>query len=327
MDITINNITYQFNNELGELPIGTYLQFQKILGRRELIKQTLVNENTVDITDEGIYEQVEVGKESEEFIRTKYEDVVILLSNIPEMYVRDYPNLIEELLPLIKDFEDDNTLFESVMVENDEGVLKKGYVFEYDDDWYFLPFVDMFTFQEWSNIETFTRFNEDILYTLVTLLRRFKDTPNIEERGSKLRKYRVCLNAPKFNYNDTSFRMEDKYAVISSIQTKYVYLTFKLYLEHIDDVKTQYRYIYGQHNIKSRPSPNYNEFSRLVGWEDTIGKIAETTAFNSNKGALYAVRYAYFIDVLEYLNVKRGRDIAESMDYDYRENNRKMSGN
>lgn len=322
MNLTINDKQYTFNNELGELPIKTYLDFQKLLGKRELRKQTLVNDDTVNVTDEGIFEEVPVGEESESFIRTKYEDIVLLLSDIPEKYVRDYPDLTEELLPVIKDFNNNNTLLEKVFIENEEGVLKTGYIFEYDDDWYFLPFVDMFTFQEWSNIETFTRFNEDILYTLVVLLRKFKEEPNIEERGSKLKKYRVCLNAPKFNYNDTSFQMVDKYDIVSSIQTKYIYSTFKLYLEHIGTVKNCYRYIYGEHNVKSQPSPNYEEYSRLVGWEDTICRIAETTAFNSNKGALFAVRYAYFIDVLEYLNVKRGRDIAESMDYDYRENNR-----
>jgi len=350
MLITLNEVDYNFKNDFNELTIYEYMEVQKILGEHEKRKSdnNIINdESIIEETDKGnteIYEIVPIEEESLTFKVNKYYKLIKMLSNIPDKILDEYiikhcnelntfPELLDIMLNYIVVYDEssktDKIKHYAVELNDKEGLelfndTSSGYIFEDDDNWFFIPNFNMIRFQEWSDIETFTTFNKNVIYILISLIRKFDEEPIIEEIGSKFNKRLICKNIPKYKKNSKlTFTNEDKEYIVSSMLTKDIYWLLKYFIDETSNIKDSYRYIYGEHNVKSEPSPNYDKFSQMIGWEDTICRLAETPVFNSNNGSLYTVRNSYFIDVLEYLNVKRGRDIVENQDYEYRQNKQK----
>ncbi len=72
--------------------------------------------------------------------------------------------------------------------------------------------------------------------------------------------------------------------------------------------------------------PTEEVYLRYAGWNDVVVSLSETNAFNSSKGTLHAVRNANCVEVLEFLNWKRGKSFAEYEDYKLEEQANKFKG-
>lgn len=89
------------------------------------------------------------------------------------------------------------------------------------------------------------------------------------------------------------------------------------YFNDITTIKGMYQFVFGDYGDDGTPAgKEISEHLKRFKWEDTIVSLANNPApiFNHSKGTLYGVRNANCFDVIDYLNVKTSRDIAEKAD-------------
>lgn len=228
-------------------------------------------------------EYVERGKESEEFIKNKHINILSYLSKIDKNIFYEYPFLVDELNNFVESFSDNSEIWEQ------KEINKKTWQIDNYSKW---------TFQEWCDIENYVSKTNNILYGFYVLVYIF-------DKRTKKRKY-------------------DRHQNINNIKTFWENQPIKGNLNTILDlldtiynIKQKFYYIYEAKSptFGTYNSDNLKKYHKIFGWEDTIIQIAETNLFNSINGSLFAVRNANAYEVLEYLNLKTARDIAENSDY------------
>jgi hypothetical protein len=187
---------------------------------------------------------------------------------------------------------------------------------EEDNDYFGIPDISDLHFQEWCDIDTLTKVN--VASVLQVLLKRIKVNKVLGVNNKENIEY--SSKSYDHTHRKQFLNFGAKREILSDLKVKDGLCLLLYYLDSISQVKSEYPYIYGDYDIKSSPSPNYSKFSNLVGWEDSIGKLAELPVFNSSRGTLHAIRNTHFAEVLDYFSVKRGRDIAECKDYQLNNN-------
>lgn len=239
------------------------------------------------LSDEILKELVDVDKETEEFKTQKIVDCLYILSNIPVELFTTFPSLTDELAQLVdwKDLMND-TSKPANELEAYEVMFKK------------INIGDC-TFQQWCDFENFI--GENMLIAFVVFLSNGKP------------------------YNRFHPDFEEKMMMFSRIPARGNAATLQSILDEIYKIRDDYRYVYSTEEVLTGEN-NYHteEHHKLFKWEDVIVSIAETPMFTSEKGNLWAVRNANVLEVLDYLNIKRSKDLAELKDFKAKDKNKQI---
>lgn len=284
IEVEINDVKYNVKQNTKDMTIKDYFDIQAVLARRQEGKKTEYLDGTFDVE----YRKTE--EESEDFKLEKTIDILHIISDIPKELFNEYPELVLEIESLVESFEVDKKIWKTKKIGN--------ITWKYDQ-------IKEWCFQQWVDCENAS--SDNLLYPFVISLYKYK----VDDKTCT-RKYDRFH--PDFKQKLNLWLSQDAWSNTASITS---------FLSSIADAKTYYPYIYGDLESSSPEAGKYmKEYFKFVKWEDTIVSIAQTPVFNSSKGTLYAVRNANVIEVLQYLNIKRGRDYAEGEDYNNKHNNK-----
>jgi hypothetical protein len=311
LSIKINDVEYSLKQNLKEITIKEYFDIMKIQSKRCEIP---VKE--ADKFKDGTYDiqYYESGKEPLEFVWDINAELINILSYIPIDILKQSPEISTELLQYVDDFTDDTsvwkskpitkTITEKVLVSDKkhkfvETIVNTDYNWVYDEpsDW---------CFQQWVDSENATK--QKLYYPFLMCLYKQKN-------GSKTK--RLYSRAHKdFDEKEAYWLEQPAYGNINTIISV---------LNKMSEVRNLFYWIYeARSKFTEKEKPTQKIYSEFSGWNDVVVSLSECNAFNSSKGTLYAVRNANCVEVLEYLNWKRGKAFAEYEDYKIEEQNSKF---
>ena len=314
LKFTVNDVEYSLKQNLKEITIKEYFDIMKI--QSEKLEMPVKDE---DKFMDGTYEvkYYERGSEPIEFRWRKDNELISLLAGIPLDVLEQSPELSETLMDYIEPFEDDSAVWSNkrvmktitvkkevekngkVKMVNVEEEVESDYIWKYDK-------VNAWSFQQWVDCENASR--QTLYYPFLIAL--FK-----QKEGSKTK---VAYNRshPDFDDKEAYWLNQTAYGNINTI----VHI-----LNEMSKVREMFYWIYeAQTAFPEKQKKTEKIYSTFAGWNDVVVSLSETNAFNSSKGTLYAVRNANCIEVLEYLNWKRGKAFAEYEDYKLEEQAKKF---
>lgn len=281
--ITIENKQYEVATTLDDITLGQYVALSQILARREW---KVIGK--LALSDEVLKDLVEVGKESEEFKLEKVIDMLCTVSDIDKDLFVNYPSLVEIVEPLVDwsgIFNDKTPIIQEIEVYEQKFKVIRPSLAE---------------FQRWCDFENFVSDNPLIAFVVYL------------DNGTQYNRYH-----PDF---DTKMMM------FSRMEAKGNAALLDYILDEVHQIRDSYKFVYGTTGDDEDGEPagaSITEHHNRFKWEDVIVSIAETNMFTSDRGNLYAVRNANTLDVLDYLNIKRSRELAEYKDARARERKNK----
>lgn len=225
---------------------------------------------------EILKEELEREKESDEFKEEKRIDLLHHLSLVPKELLTEYPSLPDIIESLISW----DNLFDDPTVQ-----LEKISVYGRN---YELLRPSQTTFQRWCDAENFRSIN-----TAAFLI------PYLDDSTPYNRFY------PDFNE-----RLEQ----LLGWKAEGLVFAFNSIAAEMHEIRDSYKFVYSNEESDSEVGINTQEHFQRFNWEDVTISVAESQVFNSPKGTLYAVRNESVLEVLDYLNVKRSRDLATYKD-------------
>lgn len=280
--IEIDSVKYHFNNDFNNYNIRNYLKIMDILNEREIVK--IKNAFGLDET-----RYLDRKEESEKFKRQKKEKILnFLIPNLPKWVFELKEKRFSQLFTLVE-----NNLIVEVEFDDLKSITYGDWfkLADIDGNELFCPKYHSLSFQEFVDMDN------DVCV---------QDTPTILALLLRLDKSK---NYDKY-HRDLS--LKDKNDFLNGISVKKSYKLLEYYTTFLKDVKETYTFLWGDHNLpKTSRTDNYEEFCKIAGWEHTICILAEKQIF----GKLSEVRNQPFFEVLSYLNIKKGAEIAEAKDY------------
>jgi hypothetical protein len=282
-EIEINEITYQLKTSFDDLTLGEWSQANKILADREKRNEEELHKHLQELNDDVEYSEYNSpDEETDEFRYDKYARMLNVVSGIPIDILKEYTDIIDTLIDEMED----------IYTDDSEPSTK----FNLDDEIWHFPSVNVMTFQQWCDAENMLSIN--LLNAFCILLLK---------EGKQYDRFH-----PDFDIRLELFGNEPAKGYVSSLLN---------FLNEMSLVRENYKFLYGGESTGSdADSPNQKAHADRFKWEEVIRSLAETQVFNSPTGTLNGVRTANTLDVLDYLNVKRSKDIAESKDFKAREN-------
>jgi hypothetical protein len=275
--IKLNDVEYMFKNSIDDLTIKDYFEIQKLNSEREV--KTFENDAMLG----GTVAYVERDKESEIFIKNKNINILSYLSKIPVNIFIEYPFLSDELNTMLGSFKDDSAIWETKEINNKIWCIEK---------------YTKWIFQEWCDMENYVTNMGNILYIFYVFVYML-------DKRTKNRKYDRYQN---INNIKLFWEQQPAKGNINTILDLF---------DTVKNIKKRFFYIYENKitYINTYSADNIKKYHKLFGWEDTIIQIAQTNLFTSTKGNLHAVRNGNCFEILEFLNMKTARDIAENADF------------
>ena len=270
--IIVQGIEYNIRQTIDDLTFGEYCRLIQITTRRERVLDMTTNDG------EEIWEDVEVGKESQLFLDKKEIDFLSIITEIPTELYEEFPQLKEIIFNETGDlFADDS--------EPMEFITLNGVDYTYPEliDW---------TFQEWCDMEGAVQMIKDhtIIFPLTTIIR---------QAGRRYNRFH-----PDF---------QGKRQMLEALPAKGLVATVMQIINEMKPMREAHPYIY-KASYGEDAGRYLKQHLEVVKWEDTIVQLAQSNVFNSPSGTLNGVRIANVLEVLQYLNVKKGRDMAEYLD-------------
>lgn len=275
--IKLDDVEYHFKNSIDDLTIKEYFEIQKINSQRE----TKSFDNDKMLGNAVVY--VERDKESELFIKNKNINILSYLSGIPVNIFLEYPFLSDELNKMLGSFKDDSDIWNKKIIS--------------DKTWC-LDNYKKWIFQEWCDMENYVTNNSNVLYIFYVFV-------YVLDKRTKNRKYDRYQN---LNIIKNFWENQPAKGNINTILDLF---------DTVQNIKKRFSYIYEPKisSINTYNSDNVKKYHKIFGWEDTIINIAQSNLFTSAKGNLHAVRNYNCFEILEFLNIKTARDMAENADF------------
>lgn len=221
--------------------------------------------------------EVEPGHESEEFKDKRLKKILTSYCNIPEEYYDRFLGLSEEIIELMPDLDSyDKKEKESFKMMGSE---------------YFVQDLRHISFQQWADVESYT--DIDKLAPIAIL---------IMEKGKAYDYFNNDIHAKikalyRLKAHDSMGTIVNMFSMIRKLRDSYYFV---------------YNADYGQSSgyTTKAMQDHYKHFK----WQDVVVTVAESGVFNGPLGSLHATRNANVLEVLNYLNIKRSREAAESRD-------------
>ena len=305
INFKIDDIEYSLKQNLKDVTIREYFDIMKIQSKRCEIP-VKESEKFVDGSYEVKY--YETKDEPFEFTFNKQNEVLHILSKIPIEILNNYPELGENLSNYIESFNDDSKIWKnktvyktiSKKVEYLEGSKKK---YKLIDDIVETEFVwcfdepETWTFQQWVDCENATKLG--LYYPFLISLYKNK-------KGSKIKRV-YDRSHPNLDDIENEWLEFSAFGNINNI----IHI-----LNKMSEIRSMFYWIYEVKSEFEEPLQKTQQiYNKFAGWNDVVVSLSETNAFNSSKGTLYAVRNSNCVEVLEFLNWKRGKSFAEYEDY------------
>jgi hypothetical protein len=301
---TVGDIEYSLKQNLNEITVKEYFEIVKI--QDEKCAKPLVKSSVID-TSKLPVEYYNYDEEPAYFKWNKINRTINLLSGLPLEILEEYYELgdklfehvnLTELLPVWKTHIDYKIVTEKVAYDkggvtkykNLDSKVESDYVWTYDkaEDW---------CFQQWVDCENGSRIS--LYYPFVISVYKKK------KGSSAKRKYDRSL--PSFESDLEFWLNEPASENINTIINV---------LNEMSEIRKYFKWIYEVESAFAEPrKPTETIYLEDAGWNDVVVSLSETNAFNSAKGTLNGVRTANCVEVLEFLNWKRGKAFAEYEDY------------
>jgi len=275
IELTIDGVTEQYTicTAIDDLLFGQYSEMLKVLWRREQVVD-------IETTDgEKLMKTLPTNEESQEFKDLKDLDLIAVLSDVPQSYYEEYPELKQDVFEAIDDiYHDDSSPIEAVIINGEN---------------YIVTDILQWTFQEWCDMEGMLQQINDI-GVLPILAVAFK-------RAGKYDRF----------HND----YHDKVQQLSMMSAQGLVSCINKIMEDMQPMRDSHPFIYKM-NVSDEPTSKFmQEHLERMKWEDTIVTLAQSNVFNSVQGTLFGVRNANVLDVLNYLNVTKSKEGAEYLEY------------
>lgn len=227
-------------------------------------------------SDEILKELVPIGEETEEFKEDKRIDLVAYVSGVKKELLIEFPSLPD----IIESIVSWSSIFDDPEPYKDKIVV---YGEEYE---VIRPSEDKF--QRWCDFENLANINlaTGLLVYLSNGKRYNRFHPDFDI------KMQALLRSPA----------RGLVSILNSLR------------EEAGQIRDNYKFVYSQEELGVQTGRHTQEHYERFNWEDVIVSIAESPVFNSRRGTIYAVRNENVLEVLDYLNIKRSRDIAEYKD-------------
>lgn len=303
--IKIDDVEYSLKQNLKEITIREYFDIMKIQSKK-CEKPVKESDKYVD----GYYEieYYDTKDEPFDFTLQKTNEILHILSKIPLEILNNYPELSENLLQYVESLNDDSKIWKTSKIfktiskkveylDNNktkykmvDEIVETEYVWCYDEP-------ENWSFQQWVDSENSTKLG--LYYPFLLSLYKNK-------KGSN--KKRVYSRAhPELDSIENEWLEQPAFGNINVI----IYI-----LNKMSEIRNLFFWIYEAQTKFPEPLKQMQEiYNNFAGWNDVVVSLSETNAFNSSKGTLYAVRNANCVEVLEFLNWKRGKSFAEYEDY------------
>lgn len=360
MQFTFNNQQYYLKTDINDIehPI-TLLDYCKILDifrQRErnpefdeqyksIDLDNLKEDDKLKVLSSQQEEYIEVGNESEAFKMKRYEDLFLLLSNVPESVMKqmqeqfidyNFTSVFQILMQSIKNITKDDssniTKIQTKLFNIPDHSLKNRY--------YSYPDLDTISFEQWCNIETLGRSNSvnpndtttiaiaaslltpiesldvfdtngQLIYfdSIQAKIEYFKTT-DINRVNTKLKNATNTTNPFKSNSINSNLRLVSASPASSNLSL------IDCIKNDIEFIRSSFKGLYSSSG-GDKVGKNTQTYLEGVGWFDTIISLANNPSpiFNSPTGTLDAVKQRNALDVLNYLNIKKQKDDAEYKDW------------
>lgn len=279
--IKINGKSYKILQNIDDLTFGDWLEITEIFTRREykihIFKKNYKEGDELNEED-YVKEEIPFEKESEQFRDERRIDLIQFLSGVPKEFLINYPSLPDELESLV---EWDNLLIDKTDVKEKITV--------YGEDYEVIR-PSKGTFQMWCDAESYKKLN----YANILLV-YLKDSKGYDRF---FRNYDIKLQS------------------ILSENAKGLVSLFNSLLDEMATIRSEFKFVYSAEELQSdKKTVNMSVHYERFGWYDIIHSLAKSQVFNGVNGSLEAVRNKNTIEILDYLNIERSKDIAEYKDY------------
>lgn len=281
--VIIEDVQYNVCTDLRDISLIKWSRLINILNRREYI----IDGETIN--GEEVKREIQRGNESDAFMWEQERDICVLLSDIPQELLDEYPELLQYIIPLF------GLITTNEQVEIDEMTINGVY--------YAVDQIPDITFGQWADIEDYAKMEP--IYVLAGLMRR----------DGKV-------------YNRWQPDWTEKIAVVENLNAAEYAPVINWIQNNMNWVRSSFPFVYGteeDYEMSDYKSPNMDDHCQKFGWQHTINTLAETPVFNSDKGTLYGVRNADMLSVLEYLNILRSKQQAEHKDFKLNNSKHKQS--
>lgn len=314
LNIKIDDVEYSLKQNLKDISIKEYFDIMKVYSKR--------CEIPVDDKDkylDGTYE-IKYYERKDEPLHFKWQidnEIINILSGIPIDILTEHQEISQELVSYIDILEDTSEVWNSkrvtkIITKKEQVIIdgKKKFkmfdeIVETDYNWVYDEPKD-WTFQQWVDAENASK--QHLSYPFILSLYK-------QKVGSKSKRL----------YSRAHTDFDDKQEYWFNVSAYGNINTVIGILNKISEVRKLFYWIYeAQSQFPSEDKPTQKIYNEFAGWNDVVVSLSETNAFNSSKGTLHAVRTSNCIEVLEFLNWKRGKAFAEYEDYKIDERNSKF---